>query len=523
MKVLHLEDDIDDAIIIEHAMQRLGVNATFVAARSAGEFAQALNADIYDVIIVDNSLPSFRATQAIRLAKTVHPAVPVIVCSGAARETEVTASLAAGASDFVLKDHLWQLAAALRRSCPSPTHVAPTEQLPRPAMLLLIDVVQKLSMARGLDMIVDIVRRAARELTGADGATFVLRDGECCYYVDEDAISPLWKGQRFPLQACISGWAMLNSQSTVIPDIYQDSRIPHDAYRPTFVKSLAMVPIRTAAPIGAIGNYWARHHTCTPEQLMLLEALANTTAMAMENVAVYENLERQVSERTAELQGANQELEAFSAAVSHDLRAPLRAINAALDGASTQGDVLQPASVAKLRRSAQRMGSLIDDLLRLSKAGHAQLSIERIDLGAMARKLIARLQFNEPERHVEVHIDAELQALADRALMGVVLENLLSNAWKYSSKRAATRISITASRDAEGRMVYCCSDNGAGFDPAHAQKLFKPFSRLHDATDFPGVGIGLTTVQRIIQRHGGRLWAQSDGVSGARFMFTLGG
>src|SRR5262245_54236358 len=164
----------------------------------------------------------------------------------------------------------------------------------------LVTVVQRLSQARTLDAIMVIVRRAARELTDADGATFVLRDQNLCYYADEDAISPLWKGQRFPMSACISGWAMLNRQPAVIEDIYADARIPAEAYRPTFVKSLAMVPIRTKAPIGAIGNYWATRHTPTAEELHLLQALANTTAVAMENVHVYGELEQRVKDRTAE-------------------------------------------------------------------------------------------------------------------------------------------------------------------------------------------------------------------------------
>src|SRR5512134_2389917 len=119
----------------------------------------------------------------------------------------------------------------------------------------LIEVVQELSLARTLEGVMAIVRSAARELTGADGATFVLRDGDLCYYADEDAIAPLWKGRRFPMSSCISGWAMLHREPAVIPDIYADPRIPIDAYRPTFVKSRVMVPIRAEEPIGAIGNY----------------------------------------------------------------------------------------------------------------------------------------------------------------------------------------------------------------------------------------------------------------------------
>jgi GAF domain-containing protein len=138
----------------------------------------------------------------------------------------------------------------------------------------LVQAVQELSLARDLEQVQQIVRTTARELVGSDGATFVLRDDEQCYYADEDAIEPLWKGSRFPMSACISGWTMLNKQPAVIEDIYADDRIPHEAYRPTFVKSLAMVPIRSLDPIGAIGNYWADGHLATPEEIKLLQALA---------------------------------------------------------------------------------------------------------------------------------------------------------------------------------------------------------------------------------------------------------
>ncbi len=381
---------------------------------------------------------------------------------------------------------------------------------------------QKLSPARDLQSIVDIVRVAARQLTGADGATFVLRDGDKCYYVDEDAISPLWKGQRFPLEACISGWAMLNSKSTVIPDIYKDARIPHAAYQPTFVHSLAMVPIRSAAPIGAIGNYWADHHECTREELSLLEALANTTAVAMENVQVYQSLERQVRERTKELQVANQELEAFSSAVSHDLRAPLRQMNVQLDGMAEQTPTAPSHRVERLRDCTERMTRLIDDLLRLSRISRADLRLETVDLGAIATKIMQRLRASAPERSTEFRLDVGPEVRADPGLIGVVLENLLSNAWKYSSKREHSKIELTHRVEQDGRSVYCLADNGAGFSSDLADQLFKPFSRLHAASDFPGIGIGLATVQRIIQRHGGEIWARSDGEDcGAQFCFTL--
>ncbi len=174
----------------------------------------------------------------------------------------------------------------------------------------LVEVIQRLSQARDITTVQEIVRRAARRLSDADGATFVLRDGDRCHYADEDAISPLWKGQRFPMSACISGWAMLNRRCAVIEDIYADDRIPHDAYRPTFVKSLVMVPIRTIDPIGAIGTYWATTRRPSDEEVRLLQALADTTAVAIENVRVFTELEERVKARTAELEAKNEQLAA---------------------------------------------------------------------------------------------------------------------------------------------------------------------------------------------------------------------
>ncbi|HEX8050044.1 MAG TPA: diguanylate cyclase, partial [Solirubrobacterales bacterium] len=154
------------------------------------------------------------------------------------------------------------------------------------ALSSLLGAVQELSLARCVEDVQKVVRVAARRLAAADGATFVLRDEDRCFYADEDAIAPLWKGERFPLSACISGWAMLNRQSVAIEDIYADPRIPHEAYRPTFVKSLVMVPIRRVDPLGAIGIYWAEQHCPTEREIALAQALADSTAVAMEHVRV---------------------------------------------------------------------------------------------------------------------------------------------------------------------------------------------------------------------------------------------
>jgi two-component sensor histidine kinase len=161
---------------------------------------------------------------------------------------------------------------------------------PDTGLMTLIETIEALSATRTISEVADVVRKAARRISGADGVAFVLRDNEQCWYFDEDAIGPLWKGKRFPLTACISGWAMLNRQTVVIPDIYLDDRIPHDAYRPTFVKSLVMTPVRMEDPVAAIGAYWAESHTPSPETVQKLQVIARATASALESGRLHDSL-----------------------------------------------------------------------------------------------------------------------------------------------------------------------------------------------------------------------------------------
>lgn len=173
----------------------------------------------------------------------------------------------------------------------------------------LLSAVQELSFAQSLEDVQMIVRAAARAITGCDGATFVLNDNDLyCRYVDEDAIEPLWKGLRFPQDICISGWVMRHRQPVIIPDIYADPRIPGDVYRPTFVKSLAMVPIRTMKPLGAIGNYWATPHVPTEVEVRMLQSLADSTSVALENIRMRDEIDQRVADRTLALRQANSEI-----------------------------------------------------------------------------------------------------------------------------------------------------------------------------------------------------------------------
>jgi light-regulated signal transduction histidine kinase (bacteriophytochrome) len=228
---------------------------------------------------------------------------------------------------------------------------------------------------------------------------------------------------------------------------------------------------------------------------------------------------------TARLKSANEELEAFAYSVSHDLRAPLRSIDGfsriVLEDCSARLDDNGRKHLARVRAASQRMGELIDDLLKLSRTVRTEMRIQKLDLSALGRETVANLQEAEPARPVEWVVAPGLEAVADRALMRLVLQNLLGNAWKFTGRRAGgARIEFGRQEGGDGPAFFV-RDNGAGYDPKFADKLFVPFQRLHAQEEFAGNGIGLATVQRIIHRHGGRLWAEGQPGQGATFYFTL--
>ncbi|MEW5791681.1 MAG: ATP-binding protein [Pseudomonadota bacterium] len=235
-------------------------------------------------------------------------------------------------------------------------------------------------------------------------------------------------------------------------------------------------------------------------------------------------LEQRVAERTAALMAANQELEAFSYSVSHDLRAPLRAIDGfSLVLLEDYGEILDPAGreyLARVRRASQRMAELIDAMLNLARLSWSELCREPLDLSAFAREIAERLRQTQATRQVEFVLAEGVTAEGDAQLIRAALENLLTNAWKFTSKQADARIEFGV-REEAGERIYFVRDNGAGFDMAYADKLFGAFQRLHGATEFEGTGVGLATVQRIIHRHGGRIWAEGVVGQGAAFYFTL--
>jgi PAS domain S-box-containing protein len=236
-------------------------------------------------------------------------------------------------------------------------------------------------------------------------------------------------------------------------------------------------------------------------------------------------LDKRVRERTAELEQANMELEAFAYSVSHDLRAPLRSIDgfsqALLEDCADQLDTGGQDSLRRIRAAAQRMAQLIDDLLKLSRLTRADLHVTQVDLSELAASVSQELRASEPRRQSTIRIADGLVASGDPVLLRTVLENLLGNAWKFSAPKPATLIEV-GSASIAGETAYYVRDNGVGFNLAYADKLFGPFQRLHSQSEFPGTGIGLASVRRIVRRHGGRIWAEAQPGQGATLWFSLG-
>lgn len=237
-----------------------------------------------------------------------------------------------------------------------------------------------------------------------------------------------------------------------------------------------------------------------------------------------EELEDRVRRRTAQLEAANRELEAFSFSVSHDLRAPLRTIDGfGQEIAEDHGDKLDAEArrlLDRMRLAAQRMSQLIDDLLKLARVTRSDMQLEEVDLSSLVRQVAQDLQRVEPRRKVRWVVRDGVRARGDARLLQVALENLLGNAWKFTAKHVQATIEFGV-QSVDGREAFFVRDDGAGFDPAYAHKLFESFQRLHSSTDFEGTGIGLATARRIVERHGGHIWAESAVEKGATFYFTL--
>jgi two-component system CheB/CheR fusion protein len=390
----------------------------------------------------------------------------------------------------------------------------------------LLRVVHELSFARDLESITAVARSAARDLTGADGVTLVIREGSSCYYADEDAIGPLWKGRRFPIETCVSGWVMTHNAVAVIPDIYADARVPHDAYLPTFVKSLAMVPVRAPEPIAAIGAYWAYAHQATDDELGAMILLADSAGLALANVRLYDELaaalDREKRARIA-AETATAAKDEFLALLSHELRQPLHASLAALRMMAVRAS-RQSGEHARVvvERQIQQMNRLVEDLLDAARIVRRQieLNVDVVDLRAAVEHAADSMRPMMTERSHQFIVSlppGPVWLHADPARLEQVFTNLLTNAAKYTDPGGRVMLSMESTPD---RAIVTVADTGRGVEPAALSSIFDLFTRRAD--DVRGFGVGLAVARRLVELHDGTIQVRSAGAGcGSEFVVSL--
>lgn len=330
-----------------------------------------------------------------------------------------------------------------------------------------------------------------------------------------------------------SGFILASPGAVVYGDLVNETRFtPAPKLLEGGILSGLSVAIPTSRGLwGTIGVHMRTLRGFNNEDASFIEAIAHVLGSAIERReaevelrARGDSLESLVQERTQRLEQANRELDAFTSAVSHDLRGPVRAIagfSALL--AQRHSGRIDPHGrelLEEVRRAAARMGDLIEDLLDLSRADRMLPNRTTVDLSALATDILRLEQEHHPSRHVHCDVDPDLVVQGDPDLLRMAMENLIANAWKFTTRTEDARISVSKRCEGE-EVVLCVQDNGAGFDMADAGRLFQPFQRLHRRSEYDGTGIGLATVRRIIERHGGRIWAQGKPGSGAAFYFTL--
>jgi signal transduction histidine kinase len=389
----------------------------------------------------------------------------------------------------------------------------PDRSLPVEDAAALLAAAEEISKLRDLEGVMAVVRQRARAMTRADGVSFILREGDQVFYADEDAIGPLWKGRRFPMSACISGWAILHRQSVAIADIYADTRIPVDAYRPTFVQSLLVVPIRSSDPIGAIGAYWADKHAATKRERLVLETLAGFAAVAVSNAQLYQEARDAVRARDEWIGIASHELRTPLTPIKLHLHSTFRILNR---GGSPE-DVRE--RVRRVDRSVDRLAHLVEQLLEYSHVSSGGLALvhEPFDLAALARDVCERFTRDAPGRAAPVRVVAPpaLSGCWDRARTRELLTNLISNAVKCGSEGPVT---VEVAPHERGAMVRV-TDDGPGIAPEDHERIFQPFTRIAGSAD--GVGLGLWFVRKIVDAHGGGLELTSTPGKGTRIAVLL--
>lgn len=479
VKILLVDDNEDNLISLEAALDVLGEH--LILARSGRDALRELLEHDFAAILLDVKMPEmdgFETAELIRARKRSEH-TPILFLTGYRNEEQLFRGYDLGAVDFLFKP------------------IVP--EVLRSKVAVFVELSRSAQRQRAQSEILAKAEQKFRSLLDAapDAMLITKEDGEIV--LANSRTDGMFGYTRagilgHNIRKLIPDWKLITQS-----DAHTLMAVRHDGSR--FPSEISSSPLLTE------------------------EGLLVTSAVR--DISERKRAEQRIEERTRQLAALNRELEAFSYSVSHDLRAPLRSIEGFAkillrDYTGKQLDNTASEHLQRMRAAAGRMGQLIEDLLELSRVSRAELSLDLVDLSRIATDTIQDLRNRDPDRHVEVAIDPGMIAKGDPRLLSVVLNNLLGNAWKFTSKSPMAFIEFRK-EEIDGRETFCIRDDGAGFDSAFADKLFAPFQRLHRVSEFEGTGVGLAIVQRVIQRHNGRIWADSEIGRGATFRFTLDG